>query len=294
MRDEASAVRIVDLSYAYPNDSGRENEDALDHIDLDIKKGEFVSIMGRTGAGKTTLCLALNGIIPHSTGGRFHGDVWIDGINTRTVSVPELADKVGVVFQDPKSQLFCSTVGEELAFGLENKGMPAERIDRQIKKSLGLVGMNDYAGRSPAQLSGGQKQRVAIAAMLAMEPEILILDEPTSDLDPEGTREVFRIVRRLKEEKSITIIMAEHESDQIAAFSDRVVVLDNGRIVMDGAPRDVFADPRRAAAFGVNTPEMAELAAALRLRGFGNAHFLSLEEAEDFFLKGYDDRKDDE
>ncbi|MDR2029680.1 MAG: ATP-binding cassette domain-containing protein [Treponema sp.] len=277
-------VDICGLKYAYPvYAAGMEGENILRGLDLQIKKGEFVSIMGPTGAGKTTLCLTLNGIIPHSTGGKFGGNVLICGINTKKTTIAELAKKAGIVFQDPESQLFSMTVADEVAFGLENLGVPREEMKERVYGALQMVDMTAFAERSPFHLSGGQKQRVAIASILVMEPEILVLDEPTAELDPIGKSEVFRVVNRLRNEKAMTIIMVEHESERIAEFSDRVLIMDQGRIVMEGPPGEIFNKTEQLRAIGVSIPQMAELSSGLRQRGYGDCNFITLEEGENYF-----------
>jgi energy-coupling factor transport system ATP-binding protein len=280
MRDEY-IIDIRGLRYAYPGYlEHKESVNVLDGINIRVKKGEFVSIMGPTGAGKTTLCLALNGIIPHSMGGKFGGDVEICGINTRRSAIAELAKKTGIVFQDPESQLFSMTVVDEVAFGLENMGMPKDEMVKRVNEALSMVGMTAFAERSPFHLSGGQKQRVAIASILAMEPEILVLDEPTSGLDPVGKNEVFKVVDRLRNEKDITIIMIEHESERIAEFSDRVLVLNDGGIVLEGAPGEIFCRIDTLKEIGVSIPQMAELAHGLRGRNFSGCDFITLAGAQ--------------
>jgi energy-coupling factor transport system ATP-binding protein len=279
-------IDIHGLKFAYPpyaEDVMSEN--VLNGVDVRVKRGEFVSIMGATGAGKTTLCLALNGIVPHSTGGSFGGNVLVCGLNTKRAAVSDLAQKVGIVFQDSESQLFCMSVADEVAFGLENLGVPSAEMRERMAAALEMTGMAGFAERSPFHLSGGQKQRVAIASILAMEPEILVLDEPTSGLDPAGKEEVFRVVDRLRREKDMTIIMAGHECEQIAEFSDRVLVLDGGRVALEGAPREVFAEAARLREIGVAIPQMAELAAGLHERG-ALCRFITLAEAERYFAHG--------
>jgi energy-coupling factor transport system ATP-binding protein len=276
-------VDIRGLRYAYPvYMENTESLNILDGLNIGIRKGEFVSIMGPTGAGKTTLCLALNGIVPHSMGGKFGGDVVISGINTKRTTIAELAKKVGIVFQDPESQLFSMTVADEVAFGLENMGMNRDDMVKKVDEALGMVGMTSFAERSPFHLSGGQKQRVAIASILAMEPEILVLDEPTSGLDPIGKNEVFKVVDRLRNEKDITIIMIEHESERIAEFSDRVLILNEGRIVLEGTPPEVFSQIDRLKEIGVAIPQMAELSYGLRGRNFADCDFITLSGAESY------------
>lgn len=251
----------------------------LRNVSLTINKGEFLSIMGPTGVGKTTLCLALNGIVPRSTGGIFKGDVVVAGINTKQHRVAEMAQKVGIIFQDPESQLFNMSVEDEVAFGLESMGVPREEMEARITHALRVVRMEHLRHRSPFQLSGGQKQRVAIAAILAMEPEVLILDEPTSGLDPIGKYEVFSVVDELKRTRDMTIIMVEQESEKVAEFSDRVVIMDQGQILMEGPPKEVFGHVERLKEVGISVPQVAELAHMFSARQGVNYNFVTMEEA---------------
>ncbi len=254
-------IIIRDLRYSYPSlQPGGEPIPVLTGVDLQIERGEFLSIMGSTGAGKTTLCLALNGIVPHSTGGRFGGDVIVAGLNTREHPVALLASQVGVVFQDAESQLFNMTVEDEVAFGPESLGLPRAEIRERVDWALSAVGMAACRHRSPFHLSGGQKQRVAIAAMLAMLPRILVLDEPTAGLDPAGKAEVFHVINELRRSRQMTIVLVEQESEKIAEFSDRVAVLHEGRIGLTGSPTEVFSQVDRLHAMGVDVPQVSELA----------------------------------
>ena len=273
-------VRVSDLHYAYPSPIANASAEwILRGVDLAIARGEFVALMGPTGVGKTTLCLALNGIVPQSTGGRIRGDVWVEGLNTKRTPVPQLAQRVGMVFQEPETQLFNMTVEVEIAFGLENLGLPPVQIQERVEWALSLVGLNDFRDRSPFHLSGGQKQRVAIASIMAMRPKILVLDEPTANLDPAGKREVFAVVRRLRQEHGITIVMVEHESEPIAEFADRVVVLDEGQVVLDGPPTEVFAQVERMHSIGLAVPQVSELGYRLNQQ-FGTGYaFTRLDEA---------------
>jgi energy-coupling factor transporter ATPase len=282
--DSEYIVDIRGLKYAYPaymKDTKPAN--VLRGIDLQVKKGEFLSIMGPTGVGKTTLCLTLNGIIPHASGGSFGGDVVIDGSNTKETGIAEMAKKVGIVFQESETQLFCMTAADEIAFGLENLGTPKPEMTERIQDALQMVGMSGFAERSPFHLSGGQKQRIAIAAILAMEPAILVLDEPTSGLDPVGKTEVFRVVDRLRREKNMTIIMIEHESERIAEFSDRVIVLDEGRIALEGTPREVFSQAEKMRTIGVSIPQMADLSFRLRQQNYQDCGFSTLDGGIHYF-----------
>jgi energy-coupling factor transporter ATP-binding protein EcfA2 len=235
--------------------------------------------MGPTGAGKSTLCLALNGIVPHSTGGVIKGEVLVEGLNTKRHPVARLAQSVGLVFQEPETQLFNMSVEAEVAFGLENLGLPPQEIAERIEWALALVGLRDLRRRSPFQLSGGQKQRVAIASILAMTPKILVLDEPTANLDPLGKTEVFSVVRQLRQQRGMTIIMVEHESERMAEFSDRVVVLNNGRIELMGTPQQVFAQVEQMQMIGLATPQVSQLAHCLNQTYQTGFAFTQLDEA---------------
>jgi energy-coupling factor transport system ATP-binding protein len=274
-------ITIDNLRYAYPPaQTNAEPEWVLTGIDLEIATGEFLAVMGPTGVGKTTLCLALNGIVPLSTGGIIGGDVIVDGLNTKRQSVAELARRVGLVFQEPETQLFNMTVEMEVAFGLENLGLSRVEMNERIEWALSLVKMQALRQRSPFQLSGGQKQRVAIAAMLAMQPKILVLDEPTANLDPVGKREVFTAVQTLRHQLDMTIIMVSHESEQIAEFADRVIVLDEGKIAMSGSPTAVFAQITTLQQIGLAAPQVSELAYHLNQQHGTNYHFVTLKDAE--------------
>jgi energy-coupling factor transporter ATP-binding protein EcfA2 len=234
--------------------------------------------MGPTGGGKTTLCLALNGIVPHSTGGIIGGDVIVDGLNTKRRPVAEVARRVGLVFQEPEMQLFNMTAEMEVAFGLENLGLPRAEMIERIEWALALVKMQEWRQRSPFQLSGGQKQRVAIAAMLAMQPKILVLDEPTANLDPVGKREVFAAVETLRHQLDMTIIMVSHESEQIAEFADRVVVLHEGKVALSGSPTAVFSQITRLQQIGLAVPQVSEVAHFLNQRHGTAYDFVRIED----------------
>jgi energy-coupling factor transporter ATP-binding protein EcfA2 len=248
-------------------------------LDLHIDSGEFVSIMGPTGVGKSTLCLTLNGIVPHSTGGVFRGDVIVEGLNTKETGVATLASQVGIVFQDPESQFFNMTVEDEVAFGPESLGVEPAVIAERIEWALDIVGMQAYRRRSPFHLSGGQKQRVAIASILAMKPRILVLDEPTSGLDPVGKADVFRVVRELKRQQGMTIIMVEQEAETIAEFSERLIVLWDGNVAMDGTPREVFAQVTALEGCGLAIPQVSQLAHLHNGQWGTDYDFIRLDEA---------------
>jgi energy-coupling factor transport system ATP-binding protein len=276
-----SGIVVVEgFEYAYPGVSpGEEGPWVLRGVDFAVEEGEFVSIMGPTGVGKTTLCLGLNGIVPQSTGGMIKGDVTVNGLNTKRTLVPELARYVGLVFQEPETQLFNMTVEAEVAFGLESLGFPPKEMGERVEWALSVVGMDGYQKRSPFSLSGGQKQRIAIASILAMMPKILVLDEPTASLDPLGKTEVFSVVRELRRQRGMTIIMVSFESERIAEFSDRVVVLREGQVEMQGTPDRVFAQVELMGEIGLAVPQVSELAYTMNRRYHTTYVFTQLEEA---------------
>ncbi len=275
-----AVVEIEGLHYAYPPlAAGGEPIRVLAGVDLWVERGEFLAIMGRTGAGKTTLCQALNGIVPQATGGTIRGRVTVLGLNTRETPVAELAARVGLVFQDVESQLFNMTVEDEVAFGPESLGLDPREIAERVEWALDVVHMGEHHRRSPFRLSGGQKQRVAIAAVLAMRPEVLVLDEPSSGLDPVGKREVFAAVQQLKRDESITIIMAEHDAEKVAEFADRVAILNEGRIALVDTPERAFAQADLLWQAGVAGPPVSELARALNAEHGTQYRFTTLAEA---------------
>ncbi len=230
---------------------------ALRGIDLEIGRGEFVAVMGATGAGKTTLCLALTGLVPHATGGIIRGDVRVEGRNTKQCSVADLATLVGLVFQDSESQLFNMSVEQEAAFGPESLGLPAGEIEQRIDWALEAVGLSELRQRSPAALSGGQQRRLAIASVLAMRPALLVLDEPVAGLDPLGRQAVLSVIADLRRQGT-TVLMATQDPDTVAALADRVVVLDEGRLAVVGTPRVVFSQVDLMHALGLEVPQVTE------------------------------------
>ncbi|MFT5193542.1 MAG: energy-coupling factor transporter ATP-binding protein EcfA2 [Cellvibrionaceae bacterium] len=272
-------IQLKNLSYAYPTlTPDHDPVWVLDGVDLSVESGEFIAVMGITGGGKSTLCLAFNGIVPHSLGGTIGGEVLINSLNSKQQTVADLSQTVGLVFQRPETQLFNMTVEAEIAFGLETLGLPPAEIEQRIDWALDIVGMTGFRPRSPFELSGGQKQRIAIAAILALKPPVLVLDEPTANLDPVGKREVFAAVDRLRQQEGITIIMVSHESEQIAAFADRVVVIDAGKIATDGPPSTVFSPAIQLQNIGLNVPQVSQLADQLNDKFKTNLQFAHFED----------------
>ena len=273
-------IQISNLRFSYPPLVALgQPVSVFRGLDLEIEDGSFVSIMGPTGVGKTTLCLALNGIVPHSSGGVFGGEVWVQGLNTRETDVATLASMVGIVFQEPESQFFSMTVEDEVAFGPESLGVEPKVIDERIDWALDIVGMQDFRRRSPFHLSGGQKQRVAIASILTMQPKILVLDEPTSGLDPVGKMDVFRVVEALKRQEGMTIIMVEQDAESIAEFSDWVVILENGIVSMEGSPREIFGQVAAMERIGLAVPQVSQLADLHNHRWKTDYGFVRLDDA---------------
>lgn len=278
----SAIITISNFGYAYPTLKPDDSPSwILRDVNLDIEQGEFVSIMGATGAGKSTLCLALNGIVPHSTGGTIRGQILVAGLDTKRTAVHTLARQVALVLQDPETQFLTMTVESEIAFGLETLGMERSVMRERIDWALDVVGMRGFEGRSPFQLSGGQKQRVAIAAMLAMLPRVLVLDEPTASLDPVGKAEIFTLLHTLREQKNMTIVMVEQDSEHIAEFSDRVVVLHEGRVALADTPACVLSQVEKMHELGLFVPQVSEVAACLGERLGSRERFIGVDEAYD-------------
>ena len=274
------AILIRDLHYAYPPPlHGGVSVSVLRGVNLAIGAGEFVTVLGGVGAGKSTLCMVLNGLVPHATGGIFRGDVTVLGQNTKIHPIADLARTAGLVFQDPEMQLTQMRVEDELAFGPENLGVPTGEIEERVTWALEAVGLTGYRDRSPLLLSGGEKQRVAIAAMLAMRPQALVLDEPTANLDPAGKAAIFNLLARLARERQITIVLATQELERVARYVQRVVVLHDGVIALDDTPAAVFAQAPLLREWGLGVPQLAELASLLTQQTGRPYRFLHMGEA---------------
>jgi len=249
-------VNFENAAYSY---TGEKN--ALEGINLSVKEGEFLAVMGENGAGKTTFCKLINGIIPHLYGGRLSGTVTVDGLRTDKSSVPALALKAGIVLDDPDTQLFTSSVFHEAAFGPENLLLPPEEIERRANWALNAAGLAGFEHRLPSSLSGGEKQRLVIAASLAMKGKILVLDEPLCRLDPEGAAQVMSVLKDLKEKHGITVIMAEHQSGMIKDAADRVCILKNGRIAACDTAGKIFSCHSLLDENGIQPPAEMEISA---------------------------------
>ncbi len=247
-------IAILDqVSYMYP----RSVEPVLRDISLEVYRGEFLGLIGPTGAGKSTLCLTFNGIVPQFFGGRFFGSVTVAGLDTLEHPISHLAAHVGAVFEDPETQLIATSVENEIAFALENLRVPREEIAARIPRVLQAVRLEGTEKKHPHELSGGQKQRLAIAAALAVQPSLLILDEPTSQLDPVGSQEVFATVHELNKELGMTIIMASHAAEEMAEYADRLVLLSHGVIEAIGTPDQLYAEIEKLEHHGLRPPQVA-------------------------------------
>ena len=255
-------IEAKGLTYTYPIGA----KPAFEDVTISVEEGEFVLLSGPSGCGKTTLVRSFNGLIPHFYGGKLEGEIRVVGLQVAEHPIHELAQHVGMVFQNPENQLFALSVEKDVAFGLENLGLPREEIRNRVDWALETTGISNLRDRAPYELSGGQQQRVAIASVLAMKPEVIVLDEPTSFLDPQGAKQIFEVIRNLNKDLGITIVLVEHRLDLTAKYADRVMVMDKGRVVLDGGPREVFSS-EEARLIGVGIPKATRLYQFLKTEG---------------------------
>jgi len=249
-----SIIETEKLTYTYPGGA----KPSIRDVSMKIEKGEFVLITGPSGCGKTTLCRCFNGLIPHFYQGEMEGEVTVVGLGVSKRQIYELAKHVGLVFQNPENQLFALSVEKDVAFGLENLGVPREEMRKRVDWALNLTGIYHLRERAPHELSGGQQQRVAIASVLAMQPEIIVLDEPTSFLDPLGAKKIFEVIYDLNRKLGITVVLVEHRLDLTARYANHIVIMDDGKIVLDGEPRKVLSS-EEARLIGVGIPKPTRL-----------------------------------
>jgi energy-coupling factor transport system ATP-binding protein len=281
----SNLVSLEHVSFRYPE----TDLPVLIDINLSIDQGEVIGVAGPTGAGKTTLCLAIMGLIPHVTGGELSGRAVLAGRDTSSTSLGELLSPndaggamVAMTFQDPESQIIGMTVEEELAFGLENLGVPRSEMLPRIEEALEYVRLTHLRRAFPHTLSGGQKQRVAIAAALVMRPRLLILDEPTSELDPEGRAEIFGLLDRLSKEREFAVLVVEHAMEEVGSIADRLVVLQSGRVIFDDDPRQVFRHVDELREIGVRPPDAAVIGLAATEAGLVAANSAAMITDADF------------
>ncbi len=252
-------ISVAKLNYAYPVEEDRAPHPALHDVSLEIEEGEFVAILGHNGCGKSTLAKHLNGILKADS-----GEVTVLGMNAaEEENLLEIRKNVGMVFQNPDNQIIATVVDEDVAFALENLGVPYDEMVRRVDEALEWVGMTSYRRHAPHMLSGGQKQRIAIAGILAMQPKCIVLDEPTAMLDPQGRKEVMKTLLRLNREMGVTVVLITHYMDE-AVQADRVVVMGEGEVVLDGIPQEVFQNVGLLHSLCLDVPQTAELMFALR------------------------------
>ena len=258
-------INIKNLIHKYMTyDDSEKNQEirAIDDVSFSVEKGEFIAILGRNGSGKSSLAKHINGLLLPT-----EGAVYVKGMDTRNQEeILQIRQSAGIVFQNPDNQIVGAVVDEDVAFGPENMGRPTEDIWRRVTKALEDVGMTAYKEASPNRLSGGQKQRIAIAGIMAMEPECIILDEPTAMLDPQGRQHVLSLVKELNQEKNITILMVTHHMEEVL-LADRVIVMQEGKIAADGTPKEIFSQVEKLKKIGLEVPPAAELAYELRKEG---------------------------
>ena len=279
------SIKVRNLTYIYDEGMPFENR-AIDDISFDIEDNDFVGLIGHTGSGKSTLIQHLNGLLKPSL-----GSIYINNfeITQKDINLTEIRKRVGVVFQYPEYQLFEETIEKDIAFGPGNMGLDQEEITKRVKASMEAVGLDyeKYREKSPFELSGGQKRRVAIAGVIAMDPEVLILDEPTAGLDPDGREEIFELIKKLHRERNITVILSSHSMDDMAKLVKTLIVMNKGKIEFMGNPREVFNNnAHRLKEIGLDIPQVLELAIKLREKGFDiRQDIITPEEAKDEILR---------
>jgi len=255
-------IEIKNLTYTYPGGT----KPSIRDISIKIEKGEFTLITGPSGCGKTTLCRCFNGLIPHFYQGEITGETTVSELKVAEHPIHELAKHVGLVFQDPENQLFALSVEKDVAFGMENLGVPREEMRKRVDWALKLAGIYDLRERPPHELSGGQQQRAAIASVLAMQPEVIVLDEPTSFLDPLGAQKIFEVIYELNKTLGITIILVEHRLDLTAKYASHIIIMDEGKVVLDGGSREILSS-EETRLIGVGVPKATRLYYMLKKEG---------------------------
>lgn len=257
-----TVIETKNLTYTYPGST----KPSISKVSIKIEKGQFTLITGPSGCGKTTLCRCFNGLIPHFYQGELKGDVSAAGLKIKEHPIHELAKRVGLVFQNPENQLFALSVEKDVAFGLENLGIPRDEMRKKVDWALKLTDIYELRERAPHELSGGQQQRVAIASVLAMQPEVIILDEPTSFLDPLSAKKIFEVIHDLNRNLGLTVVLVEHRLDLTAGYSDHIIIMDEGKVVLDGGPREILRS-EEARLIGVGIPKATRLYQILKKDG---------------------------
>jgi energy-coupling factor transporter ATPase len=278
-------IETKNLTYTYPGGS----KPSISDVSIKIEKGEFVLITGPSGCGKTTLCRCFNGLIPHFYQGEMSGEITVADTDVTKHQTHEMAKSVGLVFQNPENQLFALSIEKDVAFGLENLGMPREEMRKRVEWALELTGISDLRERSPHEVSGGQQQRVAIAAVLAMQPQIMVLDEPTSFLDPLSAEKIFEVIHELNEKLGITVVLVEHRLDLTAKYADHIIIMDGGKVCFDGNPREIL-NTEETRLIGVGIPKATLLYHILQKEGLNLSNLppLSSEELSKMLLEAFE------
>jgi len=280
-------IETRNLTYTYPGGTTQSISD----VSINIEKGEFTLITGPSGCGKTTLCRCFNGLIPHFYQGEMKGNIIVAELNVSEHPIYELAKHVGLVFQNPENQLFALSVEKDVAFGLENLGIPREEMRKKVDWALQLADIYDLRERAPHELSGGQQQRVAIASVLAMQPEVVVLDEPTSFLDPLSARKIFEVIHELNRNLGITVVLVEHRLDLTARYADHIIIMAEGKVVLDGDPHEILRS-EEARLIGVGIPKATRLYQILTKDGMrlGDTVPLSSEDMVHLIKEAFENR----
>lgn len=283
MRHLDKIIEIKNLHFSYTESESGESTEVLHGVDMSVRRGEFLAVLGHNGSGKSTLAKHLNSILVPS-----EGQVLVDGIDTADESrLYDIRQKVGMVFQNPDNQLVATIVEEDVAFAPENLGVPQAEIRKRVDYALEAVGMTEYMQHAPHMLSGGQKQRIAIAGVLAMKPDVIVMDEPTAMLDPIGRREIMATVKKLNREENMTVVLITHYMDE-AAQADRIIVMNSGNAVLEGTPREVFSKVEEIKKIGLDVPQATELAYSLSKSGIDMpSDILTADECVDSIMKVY-------
>lgn len=282
------SMKLENVSFTYSPNTAYENH-ALKNINLEIREGEFIGLIGHTGSGKSTLVQHFNGLMKATAGAIYYND---ENIYSEGYSMKNLRSKVGLVFQYPEHQLFETDVLTDVCFGPKNQGCSKEEAEERARKALEMVGLKEkYYKQSPFELSGGQKRRVAIAGVLAMEPDVLILDEPTAGLDPKGRDEILDQLKRIHEERHITIILVSHSMDDVAEYVGRIIVMNQGEVMFDGAPKEVFSHYKELESVGLAAPQVTYIMHALAEKGFAvSTDATTIKEATEEIYRVYQKR----
>lgn len=277
-------IKVENLTFKYMVGTPFEKT-ALDNVSFEIKDGEFIGLIGHTGSGKSTLIQHLNGLLKPTSGAIYIDDFCI---TNKGIDMKKIRQMVGLVFQYPEHQLFEETVYKDVSYGPRNLGLSEEEIEKRVKKALGVVGINfdEYKDKSPFDLSGGQKRRIAIAGVIAMQPKILILDEPTAGLDPKGRDEILNNIKKLHKEYNMTIILVSHSMDDVAELADRLIVMNKGKNILQGTPKEVFQNIETLESIGLAVPQVMYLVRELNKKGFNLSHdIITVSEAKKAIIR---------